>query len=209
MTESAFEQIEEKFIFEDCNYFIYDKNNHNCKETTTSLVQAVVYKPLPKNEDIANDDCKRNIYLHQHANEPLSANIIRSVAINYGPNVVSACFNSIALTDEMVEALLPHLCNLRHLQFNGVNIGSVAARVIARFCANTLKTLRVSGCRLFTSESCGWLSGLIGHNSPRLHRLKALDVSSTNIDDRGMSFIAKVLASWNTSTLEIARLSHL
>ena len=193
MTESAFEQIEEKFIFEDCNYFIYDKNNHNCKETTTSLVQAVVYKPLPKNEDIANDDCKRNIYLHQHANEALSANIIRSVAINYGPNVVSACFNSIALTDEMVEALLPHLCNLRHLQFNGVNIGSVAARVIARFCANTLKTLRVSGCRLFTSESCGWLSGLIGHNSPRLHRLKALDVSSTNIDDRGMSFIAKGL----------------
>lgn len=41
--------------------------------------------------------------------------------------------------------------------------------------------------------STGWLAGIIGHNSPRLHRLRALDVSSTEVDNRGLAMLSKGL----------------
>ena len=115
----SFELFEERFIFDDYDYFLYSKYSCKCKKETTSLLQAL--KLSPKNE---------GIFLHQRDDEPTNAEIIRSVAINCGSNVVSVCFSSMALTDELVEGLLPHLCNLEYLQLNGVNIGSVTARVM-------------------------------------------------------------------------------
>lgn len=74
------------------------------------------------------------------------------------------------------------------MQFDETNIGSDSIRAVAKFCGTTLRTLRVRGCPI-TSESCGWMAGAIGHNTPRLRKLQALDVASTKVDDRGLSFL--------------------
>ena len=142
----SFEQYEEKLIFEDTNHFLYHKYNHDCKTTITTFAQALEFSPTYTQNDLC---------LHQNADGPINAEIIRSVAMLCGSNVVSVCFCSLALTDKMVEGVLPHLPKLRSLQINGANIGSVAARSISMFCHSSLRSLRVGGCNLITSESCG------------------------------------------------------
>lgn len=146
--QESFELLDEKiqFTFEGHGHFLYHKYNHDCRQVTTSFLQALESKLSCKNE---------SLYLHQGLNEPINTEIIRSVAMSYGSNVISVCFGSMALTDKMVEGILPHLSSLQYLQFDGINIGSVVARAMAMFLHKTLKSLRLSGCHLITSESCG------------------------------------------------------
>ena len=93
-----------------------------------------------------------------------------------------------------METFVPHLTKIQHLQFDkACNIGSDSIKAISRFCGKTLKTLRVRGCGSITSESCGWMAGGIGHNTPRLRKLKALDVASTQVDDKGFYFLCEGL----------------
>ena len=92
-----------------------------------------------------------------------------------------------------VETLSSHLPKIQHLQFDKTPIGSDSIKAISKFCGKTLKTLRVRGCESITSESCGWMAGAIGHNTPRLRKLRALDVASTQVDDRGLSFLCEGL----------------
>lgn len=142
----SFEQFEERFIFDGSDFFLYRKHGRGCKEAATSFREALRSKPSSRHD---------GLHLHQRADEPINAKILRSVAINCSSRVVSVCFGSMELTDKLVEGVLPHLSKLKYLQFNGVGIGSVAARAVAIFCHNTLESLRISGCRLITSESCG------------------------------------------------------
>ena len=79
------------------------------------------------------------------------------------------------------------------MQFDNTNIGSDSIRAVAKFCGSTLRTLRVRECSSITSESCGWMAGAIGHNTPRLRKLQALDIASTQVDDRGLAFLSKGL----------------
>ena len=92
-----------------------------------------------------------------------------------------------------VETFVPHLSSIQHLQFDNTNIGSDSIRAVAKFCGSTLRTLRVRECSSITSESCGWMAGAIGHNTPRLRKLQALDIASTQVDDRGLAFLSKGL----------------
>ena len=180
----SFEQLEESCIF-DCNdFFFYHKLKKESKKPTVSFVDAFK-SPLSNND---------SIHLHQYHDEPINSEILRSVAMNCGPNVTSLYFCSVKLTDRMVEAFLPHLHKIQHLQFESLHIGADSVRAIVKFCGKTLKSLRVHGCQSITSESCGWMVGAIGYNSPRLQRLKALDVSMTQVDDRGFSFLSKGFA---------------
>ena len=74
------------------------------------------------------------------------------------------------------------------MQFDNTNIGSDSIRAVAKFCGSTLRTLRVRECSSITSESCGWMAG-----APRLRKLQALDIASTQVDDRGLTFLSKGL----------------
>ena len=95
-----------------------------------------------------------------------------------------------------VETVCGHLSSIRYLQFDGTRIGSNAIKSISKFCGRTLISLRVRGCHNISSESCGWIAGAIGHNTPRLKKLKALDLSGTNVDDRGLEFLSKGLIQY-------------
>lgn len=139
-----FEFSEEECIFRKNDHFLYHKYRDECKETTSSFLEPNLASPL-----------SGNLYLHQHHYEPLNARLVRSAAMNHGSNVLSVCFSSVALTDEMMEGILPHLSRLQYLQFNDIGIGPRSTRAMSMFCHSTLKSLRVSGCHLITSESCG------------------------------------------------------
>ena len=188
MMGESFEQRQENLIFEysddsgNDEHFLHRKHSKNQTPKQT------------KSFDQALDSSSRDKILYLHQCSPITPELMRSVAMNCGSNIISICFSSIFISDKMLETILPHLTRIEHLQFDGVtNVGSVATRAIAMFCHETLKSLRVSGCQLFTSESCGWLGGIIGHNSSRLRHLKALDVSSTKVDNRGFAFLSKGL----------------
>ena len=141
----SFEMSEETFIFGSNDYFLYHKYNGECS------VAAITFQQALRTTNMSDSGV---IHLHQTKEAPINAEIIRSVAIRCGSNIVSVRFGSMALTDKMIEGLLPHLRKLEFLQFDGLNIGSVAARATSMFCRN-LKSLRISGCHLITSESCG------------------------------------------------------
>lgn len=181
----TFEQFEEECIFECNSHFFYHKYSSKSKMNTVSFSEAFSCRfPNKQNKN-------SRVHLRQHDKEPNNSEIFRCVAIGYGQNVLSLCLNHCSVTDRMVEAFLPHLHRVQYIQFEGIEIGADSIRAIAKFCGETLKSLRVKGCRSITSESCGWMAGAIGHNSPRLRKLRALDVSSTKVDDRGFSFLSK------------------
>ncbi|KAL7553503.1 hypothetical protein ACHAWF_016778 [Thalassiosira exigua] len=184
----SFTHIEETFLFESpSDHFVYHKHTHECKPAVS---------PLSIRQALASDRPSNDDELHLLVeDEPVNAEVVRSVAMLCGSNVVSLRFDATAdLTDEIVEGVLPHLSNVRHLQFDRVDVTSASARSVARFCHRTLRSLRLSGCPRVTSESLGWLAGGVGHDSPKLRRLRALDISgATRADDRGLAFLTRGL----------------
>lgn len=114
-------------------------------------------------------------------------------------------FNEISISQEyfvQVETIVPHLSSINYFQFDATNTGSDAVKAISKFCWKTLTSLRMRGCNSVTSESCGWMAGAIGHNTPRLRKLKALDVSATQTDDRGLAFLSQGLSQLEYLSLE-------
>jgi Ran GTPase-activating protein (RanGAP) involved in mRNA processing and transport len=97
---------------------------------------------------------------------------------------------------------VPHLTSIQYIQFNNTCTTSDSIKAIAKFCGNTLKSLRVRGCNGITSESCGWMAGAIGHNTPRLRKLQALDAGGTQVDDRGLAYLCKGLTQLQYLDLE-------
>lgn len=146
--KESFEHFQESIIFNDDDYFLHHKYyDDECHEVESTFQQATC---RPQHE---------RLHLHQQADETANAEIARSMAIECGANVVSMRFSSFAITDRLVEGILPHLTALRYLQFDGaVEVGSIACRAIALFCHKSLRSLRISGRHLITSESCGMSS---------------------------------------------------
>lgn len=203
----SFELFEEQCLFDVHDFFFYHKFTHDHRQafTVQSFAEAITRPPSLIIK-----------HLRQSQNDPTTAEAARLVAINVGSSLVSLCFSYTKLSDRIgernidyllifdkihltrhsaVETFAPHLSSIQYLQFDGTNTGSNAIRAVAKFCRNTLRSLRVRECSGITSESCAWMAGAIGHNTPRLRKLKALDVSGTQVDDRGLAFLSKGLHS--------------
>lgn len=91
--EESFEQFEERCIFDCGDYFFYHKYTHESKKDQVHSLQEALA--------MASSARKTVRHLRLSQNDSISSEIFRSVAINFGQNLVSLCLCSEKLTDRI------------------------------------------------------------------------------------------------------------
>ena len=77
------------------------------------------------------------------------------------------------LTNEMLESFCGRLYVLEGLDLSNCElVGDVGARIVSDFCGGTLRSLDLSNCVRVGNDSCGWISGQLGHNRLGCYKLQ-------------------------------------
>ena len=119
---------------------------------------------------------------------------LRSLSLTLGSTLkhvsLTYCAN---LTNEMLESFVARLYCLESLDLSGCAlVGDSGCHSLSDFCGSTLTALNLSRCPALTHDSCGWLSGTLGHNRRGCWNLRSLDLSNCeNIDDKALGYLGE------------------
>jgi len=119
---------------------------------------------------------------------------LRSLALSLGDSLVKVTMRGCEnLTNEMLESFCGRLYVLESFNLSRCPlVGDVGARILSDFCGGTLISLDLSDCPKVGNDSCGWISGQLGHNRPGCRKLQSLDLSNVeSIDDVGLTFLGR------------------
>jgi len=168
------------------SHFVSEKCDH--KESSFSFVHprkggGSGEEPLKK--------YSRAICLRSNDVAVTDATLMRAIAIQFGPTLISLCLSNCRyLTNDIVEKLCIHLECLRNIDLsNCPNIGDAVGRTCSDCCGKSLMSVRLNGCNLISNEVLLWISGRHGIKCANLH---SIDVSGNHhICSKGLEALGR------------------
>jgi hypothetical protein len=124
----------------------------------------------------------------------ISGNVLRSIAMTMGESLVELDLSSSLINKEHFEILFTSLSSLKILKLSFCPfVNGQCLQLITAVSYRTLIELYVDHCPQFsTIEPLLWISGVVGINSPKLSKLRTLDLSHCPLPDgQGLEAIGR------------------
>ena len=133
--------------------------------------------------------CK-SIYLRDWTS--ISEMVIRAISFSIGACLKEIDFSNSMISEQELEVLVTNTSGLRVLHLNKCPlVNSRLMGLVARSSCKTLRELYVQACPQFKEDPLLNMCGCIGINSPKLSRLRVLDLLDCPIVDHGLSAVAE------------------
>jgi hypothetical protein len=121
----------------------------------------------------------------------ISDTTLRCLSIAMGESLVEIDMSYSNVDAQILEIMLSHIQYLKIVKLNHCPLLDAACMsLLAKYAGPTIKELYVSHCKLFRLDPLLALSGSIGFGAGGLKALRALDLGSCPVEDRGLVAIA-------------------
>lgn len=129
--------------------------------------------------------------------------VLRCISLTMGESLIDLDLSGSCITAPQLEMLLANTVKLKRINVsNCPYVDGACMNLLAKLAGSTCIDLKAMQCPQFKTDPILWLSGAIGSNTPKLSKLKALDLSECPLQDDGLiavSTCCKLLRYLNLS----------